>query len=118
MERYAFWEKCQKRCVLVGHAARVIVNVNYECALEKRGEPSLDLEERNLSLRGRRTEDFLDISKYLLRVGVCVSSMELQRKKNFRKRSAEEEAEGEGGPHVESDDEQERRYRVSFPFIR
>ncbi|GLT68203.1 hypothetical protein SLA2020_404560 [Shorea laevis] len=35
--------------------------------------------------------------------------MEMQRKKNFRKRSAEEEAEGEGGPHVESDDEQERR---------
>ncbi|XP_059439035.1 protein COP1 SUPPRESSOR 2 [Corylus avellana] len=33
----------------------------------------------------------------------------LQRKKNFRKRSVEEEAEGEGHPHVKSDDEQERR---------
>jgi hypothetical protein len=46
---------------------------------------------------------------------VCVSSMQLlQRKKNFRKRSVEEEAEGEENPHVKSDDEQERRYRVSF----
>ncbi|XP_062145479.1 protein COP1 SUPPRESSOR 2 [Alnus glutinosa] len=35
--------------------------------------------------------------------------MELQRKKNFRKRRAEEGAEGEGDPHVISDDEQERR---------
>jgi hypothetical protein len=43
--------------------------------------------------------------------------MELQRKKNFRKRRAEEGAEGEGDPHVISDDEQERRYRVSFQFI-
>lgn len=44
-----------------------------------------------------------------------MSSMQLlQRKKNFRKRSVEEEAEGDGHPHVKSDDEQERRYRVSF----